>query len=139
MIDEINADSTTDSEVKKIKEYEKTSLNSSVQLFRKFLAHLETNRKLNKIAESGNFFLLFCKDDWTSRVSYLTAFVFLVSDVKMEFWSSTASSSFPSRMLTCIKCFLSKYFPIINTANLVLQFGALDLNFLYYIDSHRFL
>lgn len=64
LIDELNEDKTSEDGEKKLRAYERTSLNSSILLFKKFLANLEASWKHKKIAASGNYYftpsLRFC-------------------------------------------------------------------------------
>lgn len=63
LIEEINefdvkdkADQETyDLNAKRIKDYKKTSLNKSLRLFQEFIWNLETERKGQKIKESGKY------------------------------------------------------------------------------------
>lgn len=52
LIDELNEDKTSEDGEKKLRPYERTSLNSSILLFKKFLANLEASWKHKKIAAS---------------------------------------------------------------------------------------
>lgn len=75
---------TYDLTAKRIKDYKKTSLNKSLRVFQEFLWNLETERKGQRIKESGMYILLLRFVGIESGTVYVCAF-FILPDAKMEF------------------------------------------------------